>query len=44
MLIQHALESVGLTIDWKWLGLEDENFTNADDLVELFERAIGREG
>jgi fido (protein-threonine AMPylation protein) len=39
VLIQHALDRIGLTIDWKWLGA-DESYRTAADLEECFDLAI----
>lgn len=40
VLIQHALERIGLTIDWKWVGPDDEAYAPADELRDRFDLAV----
>lgn len=40
VLIQHALDRVGLSIDWKWLGHDGEAYQTAGDLADLFDLAV----
>ena len=41
VLIQHALDGVGLTIDWKAFGSDVEHYLSVGELGELFDRAVG---
>jgi fido (protein-threonine AMPylation protein) len=40
ILIQHALERVGLTIDWKWFSDNRELYEEPDGLEDLLELAV----
>ncbi|HVX46338.1 MAG TPA: hypothetical protein VHC49_20770 [Mycobacteriales bacterium] len=42
ILVQHALERVGLSIDWKWFRDNRERYETADGLKELLDLAVRR--